>query len=169
MTARNDGRTDIGRGKRVLVVNDTQEILELFEDLLGDLGFEVSLMSFAPRELQRIREVRPDLIILDFVFGHRELLGWQLLQKLKMDRGLDSIPVVVCTAAQREVMEQEGYLTEQGVIVVLKPFNVDQLEEAVARALDIGDSAVGLNRPDGAPQATHGDGAAEQRARRENP
>jgi CheY-like chemotaxis protein len=162
-------RKRIGRGKRILVVNDTQEILELFEDLLGELGFEVSLMSFAPRELQRIREVRPDLIILDFVFGQRELLGWQLLQKLKMDRGLDSIPVIVCTAAQHEVMEQEGYLTEQGVIVVLKPFNVDQLEEAVSRALDIGDSAVGLNRPGAAPQATLGDGSAEQQARRRDP
>lgn len=169
MTARNDGRTRIGRGKRVLVVNDTQEILELFEDLLGELGFGVSLMSFAPRELQRIREVRPDLIILDFVFGQRELLGWQLLQKLKMDRGLDSIPVIVCTAAQREVAEQEGYLTEQGVIVVLKPFNVDQLEEAVSRALNIGDSAVGLNRPRAALEGNVDDVSADRRARRRDP
>ncbi len=136
----------IGVGKRVLVVNDTQEILELFEELLRELGFEVQLMSFAPRELQRVREARPDLILLDFVFGQRELLGWQLLQKIKMDRELDSIPVVVCTAAVREVGEQQGYLTEQGVIVVLKPFNVDQLEDAVERALSIGDTAVGLNR-----------------------
>ncbi|HET7636276.1 MAG TPA: response regulator [Candidatus Limnocylindria bacterium] len=168
MTAPN-GSKGIGGGKRVLVVNDTQEILELFADLLGELGFEVSLMSFAPRELQRIREVRPDLIILDFVFGQRELLGWQLLQKLKMDRGLDSVPVIVCTAAQREVAEQEGYLTEQGVIVVLKPFNVDQLEEAVTRALDIGDSAVGLNRPRATLDGTWGDVSAEQQARHKDP
>ena len=136
----------VGAGKRVLVVNDTQEILELFEELLTDLGFEVRLMSFAPRELDRVREAAPDIIILDFVFGQRELLGWQLLQKIKMDRELDSIPVVVCTAAAREVGEQQGYLTEQGVIVVLKPFNVDQFEGAVVRALTVSNSAAGLNR-----------------------
>jgi len=130
----NDGAT---KGKRVLVVNDTQEILELFQDILEAMGFDVVLMSYAPRELDRVREVAPDLIVLDFLMGEREMLGWQLLQKLKMDRQLDSIPIVVCTAAVRAVSEQQGYLTEQGVLVVLKPFNVDQLEEAVRRALSI--------------------------------
>jgi hypothetical protein len=52
-----------------------------------------------------------------------------------MDRRLESIPVVGCTAARTAVMEQQGYLTEQGVVVVLMPFNVDQLEDAVHRAM----------------------------------
>lgn len=122
------------RRPRALVVNDTQEILELFQDILEGIGFECVLMSYAPRELHRVREAKPDIIILDFLMGDRELLGWQLLQKLKMDRRTDSIPIVVCTAAVNTVAEQQGYLTEQGVTVVLKPFNVDQLEDAVRRA-----------------------------------
>lgn len=122
-------------GKRVLVVNDTQEILELFADLLGEMGLEVVLMSYAPRELERIRDVAPDLIILDLVFGERELLGWQLLQKLRMDPRLDEVPVIVCSAAVKMLHELEGHLTEQGVLAVVKPFTVDQLEEAVRRAL----------------------------------
>ena len=117
--------------RRALVVNDTQEILELFAEILEGLGYETVLMSFAPRELERVRETEPDLIVLDFLMGERELLGWQLLQKLKMDRRTDSIPIIVCTAAVKAVEEQQGYLTEQGVVVVLKPFNVDQLEEAI--------------------------------------
>jgi CheY-like chemotaxis protein len=129
------------RGKRnrqrVLVVNDTQEILELFEAILDGIGLETILMSYAPRELDRIRQIAPDLIILDFLMGDRELLGWQLLQKLKMDRRTDSIPILVCTGAVRAAHEQQGYLTEQGVTVVLKPFNVDQLEEAVQAALQM--------------------------------
>ncbi|HEX5040284.1 MAG TPA: response regulator, partial [Candidatus Limnocylindria bacterium] len=107
------------------------------DEILQGLGFEVILMSYAPRELDRVREVAPDIVVLDFLMGDRELQGWQLLQKLKMDRRLESIPVVVCTAAVKAVEEQQGYLTEQGVIVVLKPFNVDQLEDAVRRATDM--------------------------------
>ena len=127
--------------RRALVVNDTQEILELFEEILDGLGFESVLMSYAPRELARIREVEPELIVLDFLMGDRELLGWQLLQKLKMDRALAAIPIVVCTAAVKAVQEQQGYLTEQGVMVVLKPFTVDQLEEAVRAAMEQGPTA----------------------------
>ncbi len=129
--ASNDGLS----GKRVLVVNDTQEILELFDDILSEMGLEVVQMTYAPRELQRIRETKPDLIILDLVFGERELLGWQLLQKIRMDRTLEGMPVVVCSAALKMLTEIQGYLTEQNVVVVVKPFNVAQLEEAVLLAL----------------------------------
>jgi CheY-like chemotaxis protein len=123
------------QGKHVLVVNDTQEILELFTDILGEFGVETTTMSYAPRELDRVRAVDPDLIILDFVFGEKELLGWQLLQKLKMDRALATVPVIVCSAAIRTLHELQGYLTEHGVVIVVKPFTVDQLEEAVVKAL----------------------------------
>jgi CheY-like chemotaxis protein len=137
-----NGRSNLARpgaGKRVLVVNDTQEILELFQEIFEELGFAVEIMSYAPRELEQVRAVDPDIVVLDLIFGQRELEGWQLLQKLRMDRQFESLPVIVCSAAVREVGEQEGYLTEQGVLVVLKPFTVSQLEEAVRRAVTMAD------------------------------
>jgi CheY-like chemotaxis protein len=124
-----------GAGKRVLIANDTQEILELFKDILEEMGFEVVLVSFAPRELDQVREAKPDIIVLDLIFGGRELAGWQLLQKIRMDRALERIPVILCSAAVRDVSEQQGYLTEQGVLIVLKPFTVSQLEEALLKAV----------------------------------
>lgn len=127
----------LGKGRRVLVVNDTQEILDLFVEILGEFGFEqVELMSYAPRELERIRELRPDLVILDLIFGDGEASGWQLLQKLRMDSTMANTPVIVCTADVRAAKEREGYLTEQGVTLVLKPFRVDQLEDAVRRTCE---------------------------------
>ena len=140
-------------GKRVLVVNDTQEILELFDDILSGLGLDVVLMTYAPRELDRVREVKADLVILDLIFGEREVLGWQLLQKIRMDRSLETLPVVVCSAALDRINELQGYLTEQNVVVIVKPFNVAQLEEAVLRALraDVRD------RPPAAREVTDGD------------
>jgi CheY-like chemotaxis protein len=126
--------------KRVVVINDTKEILELFRDVLeGELGHEVILMSFAPDELDRILEAKPDLLVIDFVIGEREMEGWQLLQKMRMHRDTAAIPIVACTAAVRQVRESEAYLLEQGIEVVLKPFTIDQLEGAVQRALKLGD------------------------------
>ena len=127
--------------KRVVVINDTKEILELFRDVLeGELGHEVILMSFAPDELDRILEAKPDLLVIDFVIGDREMEGWQLLQKMRMHRDTAGIPIVACTAAVKQVRESEAYLLEQGIEVVLKPFTIDQLEGAVQRALKLGGS-----------------------------
>ncbi len=111
---------------RILVVNDTQEILELFRMLLEEEGYEVVLSGFPIQQMSDIEQIHPDLIILDLVFGDQKS-GWQMLQMLKMKRSTASIPVIVCTAALSMVREQEGYLVSQGVHVVFKPFDIDHL------------------------------------------
>jgi DNA-binding response OmpR family regulator len=111
---------------RIMVINDTQEILEMFRDLLEQEGYEVILSSFTIQDMDEVLRHKPDLIILDYIFGG-ERLGWQMLQKLKMRRDTATIPVVICTAAKRQVEEIEGHLTAMGVGIVLKPFNIDAL------------------------------------------
>ena len=112
--------------RHVLVVNDTQEILDLFKEILEEEGYRVSLYSYAFRDLDDVKQDCPDLIILDFIIGG-ENHGWQLLQKLKLDRETAKIPIIVCTAALNVVRELEGHLREKGVGVVLKPFDIDDL------------------------------------------
>src|SRR5579884_3686645 len=119
---------------RVLVINDTEELLDTFRVLLEDAGYEVFLYSFAPQELPEVKRIKPDIIILDLIFGG-EKLGWQLLGKLKLDRATARIPVVICTAATLPVREIEGYLAAQNVALVPKPFDIDQLLIALKNAL----------------------------------
>ncbi len=122
-------------GTRVLVINDTQEILEMFRMLLEDEGYEVILSSFPMQKIQEIEQINPQLIILDFIFGERKL-GWQMLQLLKMQRATAKIPIIICTAAESAVRDQEGYLVSQGIQIVYKPFDIDVLLLAIKRALE---------------------------------
>jgi DNA-binding response OmpR family regulator len=108
------------------VVNDTQEILDLFRDILEEEGYDVILNTFVPRGLHAVIEVDPDIVILDFMVGD-EAQGWQLLQKMKMHRKTQSIPVVVCTGAVQLIRELEGHLASKNVGIVLKPFDIDDL------------------------------------------
>ena len=119
---------------RVLVINDTQEILEAFRDILEEEGYEALLYSFAVTNIADIEQLKPDLIILDYIFG-TEKLGWQTLQLLKMHRATAGIPVILCTAATREVREIDGYLVAHDIQVVAKPFDIDDLLAAVRQAL----------------------------------
>ena len=126
------------RRKHVLVINDTEEVLELFRDILTDMGHRVSSTTYAPEDLTEVAKANPDLVIMDLVFGG-EALGWQLTQKMRMSRATERIPVIVCTAATKDVREQEGWLVANGIKVVLKPFGVEDLELAVTKALKLPD------------------------------
>jgi len=126
---------DPERSAHILVVNDTEEILDLFRTILEELGHSVTAWSFSPDDLSKVTEVNPDLVILDLLMGPTELQGWALLQKMRMHPPTQDIPVIVCSAATNWVREQEGWLAANGVKVVLKPFKVNDLERAVGDAL----------------------------------
>jgi DNA-binding response OmpR family regulator len=127
-TKQSDPRDDLPEQRRshVLVINDTKEILELFQELLEEEGFRVSLSSFTLNDIDEMVELAPDLVILDFLIGG-EQQGWQMLQKMKMSRRTATIPVIVCTAARTLVQEIEGHLLSKNVGIVLKPFDIDEL------------------------------------------
>ena len=119
---------------RIMVINDTQEILELFRLILEPEGYEVALYSYAIRDMAEVERVKPDLIIVDFFFG-AERQGWQMVQKLKMNRSTATIPIVICTAADQAVRDIEGYLQAKNIALVPKPFDIDDLLIAVKQAL----------------------------------
>ena len=120
---------------RIMIINDTQEILELFRLILEPEGYEVALYSYAIRDMADVERVNPDLVIVDFFFGV-ERQGWQMVQKLKMNRRTASIPIIVCTAADQAVRDIEGYLQAKNIALVPKPFDIDDLLLAVKQALN---------------------------------
>ena len=127
---------DAPTGKHILVVNDTEEVIELFRDILEGMGHRVTATSFAPEDLHEVIKIRPDLVILDLMLGG-ESVGWQLAQKMRMSPDTAKIPIVICTGASREVREQEGWLAAQSIKIVLKPFSLADLELAVTKAFDL--------------------------------
>lgn len=115
--------------KDIVVVNDDPAILTLFQELLEEEGYRVTLDSFQGQTQEvhdSIRAAKPDLAILDFIIGN-EGGGWQLLQTLHMDRATRDIPIIICTGAVKQVTELSAHLESMGVKVVLKPFDIDHL------------------------------------------
>jgi CheY-like chemotaxis protein len=121
-------------GKHVLVVNDTEEIIELFREIIEGMGHRVTATTYAPEDLEEIKKIGPELVILDLIMGG-EKQGWQLAQKMRMSRDTEAIPIIICTAATEDVREQEGWLAANAIKIVLKPFSIDDLELAVTKAL----------------------------------
>ena len=139
--------------KRIMVIDDSKEILDLIEMILTEEGYDTALYSFGIHDLIEVKRISPDLIILDYLIGQEEG-GWNLLQQLKLDRDTAGIPVIICSAAAKQLREMDSWLDEKGVGVVYKPFDINDLLLEVRNMLD-GTAAV-LNQVGKRP-AEHGD------------
>jgi DNA-binding response OmpR family regulator len=136
--------------KRILVINDTQSILELFRLILEGEGYEMIASSTPIHHPGEIEQVNPDLIIIDMVFDQNKE-GWQMVQMLKMQRSTASIPIVVCTAAVEAVREMEGHLFAKGVLVVYKPFDIDDLLATINQAFESRDHIISIREDEDGP------------------
>jgi CheY-like chemotaxis protein len=121
--------------KLIMVIDSTQDILDLFELLLTEEGYRVSLHYYSGRDLEEVKQLMPDLIISDHSLNEQEA-GWQFLQKLKMEPTSQDIPVIVCTALSEVAEDADGRLARLGVKVLVKPFQLDELLTLVHELLD---------------------------------
>jgi CheY-like chemotaxis protein len=121
-----------GRQPHILVINDTQEILDLMAELLADEGYRVTT-SLALLDIAKVKALAPDIIIQDLLFEGTQELGWTFLTLVRLDPVLARVPLILCTAAVRTVNDPEmaEQLDRQGIRVVLKPFTIDDLVTAL--------------------------------------
>lgn len=113
----------------VLVMNDAQEILDAKSLLLEEEGYRVST-SLHTLNIGRIRELKPDIIVLDLKF-QEQLKGWHVLTLARLDRQLCRIPMILATAAVTTVEPMRANLAAQQIRIVYKPFDIEQLLRAI--------------------------------------
>ncbi len=120
----------------IVVVNDTQEILDLLRELLEEEGYRVTT-SMAVLDLDKVRALAPDIIIQDLLFEQMQELGWKFLTLVRLDPELAELPLILCTAAVQTIRDPDmaAQLERLRVRIVLKPFNLDDLLTAVTETL----------------------------------
>lgn len=115
---------------RIMVINNSDDILALFQKILATDDCQVFLQKFLNADLREVRQIQPDLIILDYYVG-REGVGWEFLQLLKMEDTTSAIPVIICTTAVKLAQDIAGYLATKRVTMLRKPFESRDLVSAV--------------------------------------
>ncbi len=112
-------------GKRkILVVDDEADLLDLISYNLTKEGFEVSTASDGEEALSEIRKTRYDLIVLDLMLPG--IQGMELCRILRSDPKTDTIPIIMLTAKGEEVDRVLG-LEVGADDYITKPFSPREL------------------------------------------
>lgn len=114
--------------RKVLVVDDEVNIIQIMEFSIGAEGYDVVTAANGEEAISKARKEQPNLIILDIMMPKVD--GYEVCRVLKRDPLTKRIPVILLTAKGREIDKRLGYEVGASDYVV-KPFSPSQLIDKV--------------------------------------
>jgi DNA-binding response OmpR family regulator len=118
--------------KRILIVDDEDDILNLVRLILEDAGFECETARNGKEGLSMIHQQNFDLVLLDIMMP--VLTGWEVLHFLRGNEQTRNLPVAMLTARAFSA-ETPGIEITAYSDYIMKPFEPDDLVERVKKIL----------------------------------
>ena len=123
--------------KTVLVVDDSSTIRNIIQKILENLGFDVFLAVDGLDALEKLPKVNPDLITSDVDMPSMD--GYEFCKRIREGETeelsqFSDIPIVVVTANDTHGM-RENWFKSGATDFIVKPFQAEELETAVMKAL----------------------------------
>jgi CheY-like chemotaxis protein len=118
---------------RVLVINDDESILKVYEDLLRELGHEVVPRLSAESGPEAVNEVRADALIVDLQRPDEAEYGLRIIEELRQDPATQGFPIVLATGATQ--LPEAVRLQMLDVRIVRKPFAIEDIDSALGESL----------------------------------
>src|SRR5207302_2029733 len=116
----------------VLVIDDSPTILKVVQLVLTKAGFRVETATDGEEGVKRALELRPTLILLDFVMPRMN--GYQVCRALAENPALADVPVVLMSAKGDQVGER--FVKVMGIVdYITKPFSPEAITAVVQHTI----------------------------------
>ncbi len=111
--------------KRILLIDNDKTIVVLLKTILSTRGYDTQVALNGKEALDILnRDTNFNLIILDLMMP--SVNGWQVMQFLKSNKDLKSLPVMIMSAKADDESIRKGLTEEQADDYIIKPFDVDE-------------------------------------------
>lgn len=87
--------------KKLLLIEDEEIMIGLLQKKLSQEGYEVSVARDGEEGMKAMREIKPDLILLDIVMP--KMGGFEVMEEMNKDPELKKIPVIVISNSGQPV------------------------------------------------------------------
>lgn len=119
---------------RICIVEDEPNIIEALRYLLESEGWQVDVISDGADAVEFIKQTNPSLVVLDYMLP--SLSGVAVAQKLREDKNLATLPILMLSAKGQEKDKQLAQLAGINVFMT-KPFANSALLEQIKSLLEL--------------------------------
>lgn len=114
--------------KKVVLIQDNEEILNVMDEILKDEGFEVTA-SLTTEPIEKIDNIEPDVVVIDdYIKGEKK--GSQIIEELKSNPDTEDVSAILTSTShdlskKAQECKADDYLE--------KPFDIDNMVEVVKK------------------------------------
>lgn len=87
--------------KKILLIEDEEILINLLQKKLVEGGYDVLVARNGEEGLKNIREIRPDIVLLDIIMPKKG--GFEVMEEMANDENLNTIPIVVISNSGQPV------------------------------------------------------------------
>ena len=111
--------------QRIVYFEDDNDMVELVRIILRREGFQVDGVAEGQVGIKLVKEILPDLILLDLMLPDMD--GLEIFRQLKNDPSTKDIPVIVITAKAQSIDKVLGLEIAKVDQYISKPFRPNEL------------------------------------------
>jgi PAS domain S-box-containing protein len=121
-------------GQRILLVEDNADMRQYLKRLLSEAGYTIDLAADGLAAIEAVRTASPDLILSDAMLPRLD--GVEMLRRLRRDRSLNDVPIILLSARAGEDFRLQG-LEAGADDYLIKPFHARDLLARVKLHLEL--------------------------------
>ena len=119
--------------RKILLMTDQQLLIDVLERKLKGEGYEVWVAKDGVEGLEKMKEMKPDLVLLDLILPRME--GFEVMEEMAKDEGLKKIPVIVMsTFGQPVELDRAKRLGAKDWVIKAK-FDPQEVVDKVAKQI----------------------------------
>lgn len=122
-------------GQKALIVEDTMELAEVLQITLERMNLTVFHATHGTKALEIYEKEHPDLVLLDLALP--DMTGWKVLNAIKDQQCGEKLPVIIVITAYGDPANRLMGKLQSVHSYLIKPFTPDQVQQVVAKALNL--------------------------------
>lgn len=115
-------------GKQVLMIDDNADLLMMLTAVLKTKGYAITVSESADNVIDLIREVKPDIILMDMLLSGAD--GREICRSIKADPSTATVPLVMLSAYPQAITD---CLAAGADAFIEKPFDMKVLLDTLSK------------------------------------
>ncbi len=119
---------------KIVIAEDDPNILELLKIFLNDRGYDVTCASDGREALEKVGEIKPDLLITDVMMPRMN--GYQLVNALCNEQYDIELPKIIILTSRTDPADIRRGLTVGADMYIQKPFDLEEIDSQIKELLE---------------------------------